>query len=353
MKITRRKLFGGVAALAALAAVDGTAQAQLSRYYDGPVSDHFDGLRFFDPSGMSPRSFADLLKWKLSGSGTKWPLTAPSRYTDHPPARVFHGIRVSFAGHASLLIQTGGLNFLFDPVWSERASPFTFAGPKRVNDPGIPFELLPPVDFVFVTHCHYDHLDVATLSKLVATHKPRVVTPLGNDTIMRDHDRAIRSEAYDWWQSVDLGRGAKATLVPARHWSARGMLDRNKALWGGFVLETPAGIIYVAGDTGYGGGKLFQEIRERFGKPKLAVLPIGAYEPRWFMREQHMNPEEAVRAFADCGAELALGYHFGTFHLTDEAIGAPREALRAALASAEIAPEKFRALDPGQVWEIA
>jgi L-ascorbate metabolism protein UlaG (beta-lactamase superfamily) len=145
----------------------------------------------------------------------------------------------------------------------------------------------------------------------------------------------------------------KATLVPARHWSARGLLDRNKALWAGFVLQTPQGMMYVAGDTGYGGGKLFKEIRARFGAPKLVILPIGAYEPRWFMREQHMNPEEAVRAFADCGAEFALGYHFGTFQLTDEAIGAPREALKAALASAEIAPEKFRALDPGQVWEIA
>jgi len=352
MNLTRRKLFGGVAALAALAGAGGTAQAKLARYYDGPVSDHFDGLRFFDPAGMAPRGFGDLLKWKLSGSGTKWPLAAPSRYSDHPPARVFEGIRVSFVGHASVLVQTSGLNLLFDPVWSERASPVAFAGPRRVNDPGIPFELLPPIDFVFVTHCHYDHLDVATLSKLAATHKPRVIAPLGNDTIMRDHDRAIRVEAYDWWQRADLARGMKATLVPARHWSARGLLDRNKALWAGFAIETPAGVIYVAGDTGYGDGRNFRLVRERFGAPKLAVLPIGAYEPRWFMREQHMNPEEAVRAYHDCGAEFALGYHFGTFQLTDEAIGAPRAALKTALAGAEIAPEKFRALDPGEMWEI-
>jgi L-ascorbate metabolism protein UlaG (beta-lactamase superfamily) len=353
MKITRRKLFGGAAALAALAGAGGTAQAKLARYYDGPVSDHFNGLRFFDPSGMQPRNFTDLLKWKLSGSGTKWPASVPSQYTDHPPARVMSGIRVSFIGHASVLIQTGGVNFLFDPVWSERASPFIFAGPKRVNDPGVPFDALPPIDFVFVTHCHYDHLDVATLSNLASTHKPRVITPLGNDTIMHAHDPAIRAEAYDWWQSIDLGHGMKVTLIPARHWSARGMLDRNKALWAGFVLETPAGVIYVAGDTGYGGGKIFKEVRAHFGAPKLAILPIGAYEPRWFMREQHMNPEEAVRAFRDCSADFALGYHFGTFPLTDEAIGEPRKALGIALASAEIAPEEFRALEPGEVWEIA
>jgi L-ascorbate metabolism protein UlaG (beta-lactamase superfamily) len=353
MNITRRKLFGGFAALAALAGGGATAQAKFSHYYDGPPSDHFDGLHFFDPSGMRPRGFGDLLKWKLSGSGAKWPHSAPSAHRDHPPARVFEGIRVSFVGHASVLMQTGGMNFLFDPVWSERASPFMFVGPKRVNDPGIAFELLPPVDFVFVTHCHYDHLDVATLSKLASTHHPRVITPLGNDTIMRAYDSAIKAEAYDWFQSVDLGHGMKVTIVPARHWSARGVLDRNKALWGGFVLETPLGVIYVAGDTGYGDGKLFKDVREKFGAPKLAVFPIGAYEPRWFMQNQHMNPEEAVRAFRDCGAELALGYHFGTFHLTDEAIDAPREALQAALSAANIAPEKFRALDPGEVWEIA
>jgi L-ascorbate metabolism protein UlaG (beta-lactamase superfamily) len=353
MKITRRRLFAGFAALGAIATGGGTAQAKLSRYYDGPPSDHFNGLRFFDPNGSPPRGFADLLKWRLSGSGTKWPLSAPSQYTDRPPARVFEGIRVSFVGHASLLVQTGGLNFLFDPVWSERASPVTFAGPKRVNDPGIPFEQLPPIDFVFVTHCHYDHLDVTTLSRLAASHKPRVITPLGNDTIMHAHDPNIGAKAYDWFESADLGNGAKATLVPARHWSARGLLDRNKALWAGFVLATPAGLIYVAGDSGYGDGRYFKQVREKFGPPKLAVLPIGAYEPRWFMREQHMNPEEAVRAYQNCGAEFALGYHFGTFQLTDEAIDAPRAALKAALAAAEIAPGKFRALDPGEVWEIA
>src|SRR5690606_28241087 len=151
-------------------------------------------------------------------------------------------------------------------------------------DPGIAFERLPPVDAVFVTHCHYDHLDVATLARLAASHAPRVITPLGNDTIMHEHDRTIRTEAHDWWHGVDLGRGIRATLVPAHHWSARGLLDRNKALWAGFVLETPAGVVYVAGDTGYGDGGSFRGLRARFGAPKLAVLPIGAYAPRWFMK---------------------------------------------------------------------
>jgi L-ascorbate metabolism protein UlaG (beta-lactamase superfamily) len=266
---------------------------------------------------------------------------------------VTNGIRLSFIGHASVLIQAAGLNLMFDPVWSERASPFTFAGPKRVNEPGIPFDRLPPIDFVFVTHCHYDHLDVATLSRLAQAHKPRVITPLGNDTIMHAHDAAIGAQAYDWLQTIPLSPAAQVTLVPARHWSARGMLDRNKALWAGFVVQTSAGTIYVAGDTGYGDGRHFRFVREQFGKPKLAVLPIGAYEPRWFMKNMHMNPEEAVRALQDCGAEQALAYHFGTFQLADEAIGAPRAELAAALRTANIAAEKFRAFDPGQTWEIA
>lgn len=353
MKFSRRSLFGGFAALAAAMGGGAAAQAKFSRYYDGPPSDHFDGLRFFDPGGSVTRSYGDLLRWKLSGNGARWPERAPSAHSDTPPARVGSGIRLSFIGHASVLVQTANRNMLFDPVWSERASPVTFAGPKRVNDPGIPFDALPPIDFVFVTHGHYDHLDVATLSKLAAKHQPRVITPLGNDTIMHAHDAAISAEAYDWWQSADLSGGCKVTLVPARHWSARGLLDRNKALWAGFVLQTPETRIYVAGDTGYGGENFFTNLRERFGPFKLAIFPIGAYEPRWFMRGMHMNPAEAVRAYRDCGAEFALGYHFGTFHLTDEAIGAPRAELEAALKTANIAPEQFRALDPGQSWKIA
>jgi L-ascorbate metabolism protein UlaG (beta-lactamase superfamily) len=151
---------------------------------------------------------------------------------------------------------------------------------------------------------------------------------------------------------VVLAPDVAVTPVPLRHWSARGLFDRNKTLWAGFVLETPAGRIYHVTDSGYGGGFRFREARERYGPFRLAILPIGAYEPRWFMRDQHMNPEEAVMAFGDCGAELALAHHHGTFKLTDEAIDAPVIALSRALEAAGIAPEKFRVLRPGQAWEI-
>jgi L-ascorbate metabolism protein UlaG (beta-lactamase superfamily) len=260
--------------------------------------------------------------------------------------------RLSFVGHVSWLIQTSGLNILVDPVWSARASPFRWAGPRRRNDPGIAFDALPAIDVVLVSHGHYDHLDVATLSKLVARFSPRVITPLGNDVIMRRANAAIRAEAFDWDDRVELGSREAVTLVPTRHWTARGLFDRNRALWASFVLETPAGKIYIVCDSGYGEGKHFRRVAEKHGPLRLAILPIGAYEPRWFMKDQHMNPADAVKALADCGAEQALAHHHGTFQLTDEAIDAPVLGLHAALDEASIPREKFVALKPGQVWEI-
>jgi len=327
----------------------------MSRYYNGPVSDHFDGERFYDPHGEPPRSRRDLLRWQLHRRTTraKWPSWAPSPYADRPPPRVEGAIiRICYVGHASFLIQTAGRNVLLDPVWSKRASPFRLIGPQRVNDPGIAFANLPAIDLVLVSHGHYDHLDLATLSRLAAAHRPRIITPLGNNTIMRNHDPAIAAEAYDWNDRVDIGAGLAVKLVPTRHWSARSLSDRNMSLWASFVIESPGGRIYFVADSGYGEGRLFRATRERQGPLRLAILPIGAYEPRWFMRDQHMNPAEAVQAFIDCGAELALGHHYGTFQLTDEPIDAPLVALAEALRLAEISAERFRTLRPGQVWQL-
>src|SRR4051812_45946715 len=212
---TRRRFLSGVAAIGAVAGVFGL-RAATARYYDGPVSDHFDGTRFFDVNGSPPRTLADQWRWWRSGERQKWPAWAPGT-ADRPPARVEGAEwRISYVGHASFLLQTAGLNILIDPVWSERASPVTFAGPKRVNAPGIAFAALPPIDVVLVSHCHYDHLDADTLSRLAAVHRARVVTPLGNDTIMKNHDAAIRAEACDWHQRVDLGTNVSVTLVPTR-----------------------------------------------------------------------------------------------------------------------------------------
>jgi L-ascorbate metabolism protein UlaG (beta-lactamase superfamily) len=179
-----------------------------------------------------------------------------------------------------------------------------------------------------------------------------MVTPLGNDVIIRSADSSIKAEAYDWHHRVELGNGVVATLVPTRHWSARGLFDRNRALWASFVLETPAGKLYIVSDSGYGDGGHFRRVAQAHGPLRLVILPIGAYEPRWFMRDQHMNPSDAVKALADCGAQQALAHHHGTFQLTDEAIDAPVTALGAALDEASIPRERFVALKPGQVVEI-
>jgi len=352
--VTRRRLFGLLAGAGALVGIPSFWMSSM-KTYDGPASDHFNGLHFFDPDGAPPKSLREVLRWQFDGGRqrAKWPDWAPSAHADTPPERVDGDkVRLSFVGHASWLIQAGGLNILIDPVWSMRVSPVAWAGPKRHNDPGIAFEKLPKIDVVLVSHGHYDHLDIATLSRLTKNFAPRVVTPLGNDVTMRSADPTIKAEAFDWHDRVELGEGVAVHLVPTRHWTARGLFDRNKALWASFVLETPAGKIYVVCDSGYGDGRHFRRVAEKHGKLRLAILPIGAYEPRWFMRDQHMNPEDAVKALADCGAEAALGHHHGTFQLTDEAIDAAAKALVEALDAANIPQERFVAMQPGQVVEI-
>jgi len=353
MKLTRRRVLGALAGSAAAIGIPSVWYSRM-KTYSGPVSDHFDGLHFFDPDGSPPKSLMQVLSWQFGRRDRAlWPDWVPNAHADTPPARVEGAkVRFAFVGHASWLIQTAGLNILVDPVWSERVSPLSFAGPKRHNDPGIAFDALPKIDVVLVSHGHYDHLDTATLSKLAAKFSPRVVTPLGNDVTMKDAHSAIRAEAYDWKDRVKLGNGLAVTLVPTRHWSARGLFDRNKALWASFVLETPAGKLYIVCDSGYGDGKHFRGVAEAHGPVRLAILPIGAYEPRWFMRDQHMNPADAVTALTDCGAEQALAHHHGTFQLTDEAIDAPAIALGVALDEAKVARERFAVLKPGQVFEI-
>lgn len=351
--LTRRKLLG-LGTGAALAAGGGLyVRSDQASYYDGPASHNFDGLRFFDTHGVSDKSINDRLAFWTTRYTSDWPEAAPSPFADKPPRRVDdRTLRISFVGHASILLQTGGRNILIDPVWSDRVSPFSFVGPQRRNVPGVAFDALPPLDAILVSHCHYDHLDVATLSALATPHRARVITPLGNDTIMKSFDASIAAEAHDWYKPVQIAPGFTVTQAPMRHWSARTLMDRNKALWSAFIIETPAGRIYHVGDSGYGTGHHFKEARAKFGPFKLAILPIGAYEPRWFMQDQHMNPTDAVQAFIDTGAELGLAHHFGTFRMSAEAYGQPEREHDVALKAANIPGERFRRLKPGQTWEI-
>ena len=304
---------GGLAAIFAAGGVMAWLRRMSSGVYTGPVSDHFDGTKFIGPYAVEGKGTLGFWRWQLTRETAKWPERLDNKFSDRPPRRVADGIRVSFVGHASLLIQTGGINILIDPVWSERASPVSFAGPTRVRAPGIAFDNLPPIDVVLITHGHYDHLDVDTLARL-SQGRPRIVAPLGHDATIRQSDAAANITVLDWHAGAALNDKVKITLVPTKHWSARGLYDRNKALWGGYVIETPAGRVYHVTDTGYDDA-LFRETRDKYGPFVLAIIPIGSYEPRWFMREQHVNPEEAVRIFQDCGAQQALAHHFGTFQL--------------------------------------
>ena len=325
----------------------------MAKFYSGPVSDHFDGQRFHVPGHSSTNSFSRLLRWQLMERRARWPATFPSPFRDMPPQRVAKdGLRVTLIGHASFLIQIAGINMLVDPVYSRRASPLPMAGPLRVNEPGIGFDDLPPIDLVLVSHSHYDHLDVTTLKRLQQRFKPRFVCPLGCDKIIGP---ALGGDAhvaaFDWGQHCGASEGVTIHFAPSYHWSARSLADRCTTLWSSFVITSTAATAYHVADTAYGDGVIFRDVARKFGPVDLAILPIGAYEPRWFMQVQHVNPEEAVNVLADCGAAHAIGHHWGTFQLTNEAIDQPESDLAAALHAAGIAPARFRAFRPGQVWQ--
>jgi L-ascorbate metabolism protein UlaG (beta-lactamase superfamily) len=353
--MNRRTLIKTLAIPAALAAggyVWSRHRAGQNAYYSGPVSDHFDGVRFFNPGHPPDKPMAATFRAVVMTPKADWPEHYQSPFQDVPPPAVTgEGLRVTLIGHASFLIQTGGVNILVDPVFSERASPFSFTGPKRHNPPGIAFDALPKIHAVLVTHNHYDHMDVETLSRLATRDAPRVITPLGNDTIVRAHDPRIAAEAFDWGDRVEIAPGVAVTLVRTAHWSARWLGDRRKALWASFVIETPAGKIYHVGDTAFADGSSFRD-HAADGPFRLAILPVGAYEPRWFMKDAHMNPDEAVRAFQALGAEQAIGHHWGTFQLTAEPVEAPQQDLATALAEKGIEASRFQAFRPGQVLEI-
>ena len=319
-------------------------------YYQGPGSDHFDGTRFFQPQSIEcAKGLADILKWQLSGKKKKWPRRIGNTCHDCPRPRVANGeVSVTFIGHATVLLQICGLNILTDPFFADRASPVSFAGPKRVRAPGLAIDELPQIDVVLLTHNHFDHLDTRALDELQNRFDPTIITPLGNGAIITASGKRHRITEADWADTVQLSNDMSVTLTPALHWSKRNLNDRNMALWCAFVLHTPSGTIYFAGDTGYGNGQHFRAIREEYGPSRLSLLPIGAYEPRWFMKAQHMNPDEAVKAHIDLESRQSIAIHHGTIQLTDEPIDAPVKDLDLALRKYAIDPDRFRVLDCGQ-----
>jgi L-ascorbate metabolism protein UlaG (beta-lactamase superfamily) len=306
---------------------------------------HFDGERFFNPDAPQARGFLGLLRWKLTSRPARSPGFVNDVQQSKPPACVGDGeLRVTLVNHSTVLLQLRDVHILTDPIWSKRASPLQWIGPQRRRAPGVRWEDLPRIDIVLLSHNHYDHLDLAALQKLADRGKSQFVVPLGVGRLLQSSGIGPLHE-LDWGDSLALD-GITVHGVPALHFSARGVFDRNRTLWCGYVIETAGRILYFAGDTAF--GSHFDAIRERFGAPRLALLPIGAYEPRWFMSPVHMPPDAAVKAHEILGTETSIAIHHGTFQLADEALDAPKQRLR------ECSPgDSFLVLDNGQSLTLA
>jgi L-ascorbate metabolism protein UlaG (beta-lactamase superfamily) len=287
---------------------------------------HFDGKRFFNPDAPQVRGFLDVFRWKLTTRPERSPAFLSDVEPSTPPRRVDGGgLRTTLVNHSTVLLQQRGSNILTDPIWSERASPLSWIGPRRRRKPGVSWEDLPRIDTVLLSHNHYDHLDLPTLRRLAARGDSQFIVPTGGARLLRSKDIGPVHE-LDWGDSVVIG-DCTIHCVPALHFSSRGIYDRNLTLWCGYMIESQVRLVYFAGDTAF--GNHFAQIRERFGAPSLALLPIGAYEPRWFMSPVHMAPDQAVKAHEILGAKTSIAIHHGTFQLADEGLDTPRKQLLA------------------------
>jgi len=317
-------------------------------YYD-PAKAHHTPHGFRNPE-PDTRGAGDLQRWRRERREAGLP---------HPPREGYAAFshrwwqRAAFdggddaawwLGHASMLVRRGGLTVLTDPVLGRRASPLSFAGPLRRTAAPVDVEGLPPIDVVAISHNHYDHLDTATV-KAIARRFPQAVflVPLGLKAWFARHGIGNARE-LDWWDETSIG-GATFTFVPARHWSARTLWNRNRSLWGGWVMANDGFRFWFAGDTGY--SERLASIGERLGAIDLAALPIGAYSPRWFMRAQHVDPEEAVRLHREVGCKRSVAIHWGAFELADDALDEPPRLLGEALASAGVTADAFMLLNIG------
>jgi L-ascorbate metabolism protein UlaG (beta-lactamase superfamily) len=310
-------------------------------------SAHNDGKRFYNQyPGIKNRSLRDALHWLAFRKPAKWPKHVPSVQHKNIKKRVEGDeLCTVFVNHSTVLLQTQGLNILTDPIWSKRCGPFSLFGPRRVASPGIKLQDLPPIDIVLVSHNHYDHMDLPTLKLLNKAHHPLFIISLNNSPYLKKIGIKNILE-MNWWEEKILSPLLKVIFVPAQHFSRRGLLDKNKTLWGGFILEFPKRRVFFAGDTGY--GTHFKQIRDKYGPIDLSFLPIGAYNPSWFMSSVHMSPADAVKAHVDLESQQSIGIHFGTFQLSDEPIEAPRIELKAALNKAGIEQSQFRTLNHGE-----
>jgi L-ascorbate metabolism protein UlaG (beta-lactamase superfamily) len=318
-------------------------------YYRGPVSDHFTGERFYNPNDTPKPSPFRVASRRWPGTRARWPDHVPVRQTVPPPRVSGEEMRVTWIGHATVLVQTQGLNILTDPVWSHRVSPVSIVGPSRVREPGVAFDRLPKIDLVLISHNHYDHLDLPTLKRLWQRDRPLILTSLGNDTILKAH--GIGAQARDWGETVAVRPGVEVVIERNHHWGSRWMVDNNRALWSAFTVRLPGGNIFFAGDTGYGDGS-WVAAAAAHGPFRLALIPIGAYQPRSIMQDHHLNPEEAAMVYGRLGAASGLGIHWGTFQLTYEPIDEPVQRLAALRRAAGPPLAGFRTTEAGEAFMV-
>ncbi|WP_078528111.1 MBL fold metallo-hydrolase [Thioclava sp. L04-15] len=311
------------------------------------MTDHFNGKNFINPTlseQISP-GISDVVGMMREGRQT-WPTNLPTTGVPQLAADLGRDrMAVTFVNHATFLIQMPGITILTDPVWSERASPVSCFGPKRVRSPGIALEKIPSLDVVLVSHNHYDHLDLTTLRRLHERFEPTFVVPLGNRALLESAGIKDVVE-LDWWQSVAAPSQVQIMLTPTQHSSGRGLFDRDKALWGSYFVKRGDRSLFFGGDGGY--SSHFSDIRERLGPPEVALLGIGSYEPSWFMRPLHMNPAEALVAHGDLEAGQSIGMHIGTFQLSSEAFDQPLTDLLSALRVSNSPPNSFTVMEEGE-----
>lgn len=312
-----------------------------------PPPKHHRPRGFRNNQRTPPHGGLDALRW-LPGFLLK-PYTKVVLPQRRPDANALRSNRsqqlLTWIGHSTFLLQFAGRNLITDPHLSSRASPVGFAGPLRYTQPAMSYADLPPLDIALISHNHYDHLDEPTVRRLAREHPHlHFVVPLGLKAWFRR--RGIeRVTELDWWDGAEIA-GLKVHAVPAQHFSGRGAHDANATLWCGFVVESATQRCYFAGDTGYSPD--FIDIGRRFAPIDLALIPIGAYAPRWFMQSMHIDPDEAVRIHQDIGAKQSVAMHWGTFRLTEEPLDEPPQRLRQALAAADIAEERFWVLEHGE-----
>ena len=314
----------------------------------GKKTPHFKNGIFHNQKQLRCNTLWDLVSIRFSKNWAKWPQWIEIPLQKKPIPRVEGSqIRVTFINHSTFLIQTGGYNILTDPIYSHRCSPVPFVGPARVHKPSIPFEYLPKIDMVLISHDHYDHLDLNTISRLTSRDNPKIYMGLEVSKHLRARNNVTE---LDWWESACIDKNFNLAFTKVQHLSGRSITDQFSTLWGGFVLEINHKKIYFGGDSGY--ADHYQETFEQFGPMDLSFLPIGAYAPRNNMANAHMDPCQAIQAHIDLRSQQSIGMHYGTFQLTEEKREEPQLLLEEEKKKASISTEEFITLKLGKPFLI-